>query len=75
MSIYSLPFWAMLMLWPLVMLGIAIIALAVLAFTGTSLVDLFHSLGDRGAKLTCWHCQQETSAIRKTCQHCGKELQ
>jgi len=43
--------------------------------TGISFLDLISSLSKRTAKLTCWHCQNETPANRKTCQHCGKELQ
>ena len=30
---------------------------------------------ERDATLTCYHCGKETVANRKTCRHCGMELQ
>lgn len=70
------PFWIYLLIFfPLVMVLIGLLVLGIYAFTGNSLADLFTVLFGRGAKLTCWHCGQETAADRKTCQHCGQELQ
>ena len=31
--------------------------------------------GEGDAMLTCFHCGQETTANRKTCEHCDGELQ
>ncbi len=38
-------------------------------------VDSVVTWGDESAKLTCFHCGQETSAAAKICHHCGRELQ
>ncbi len=43
--------------------------------TGMSFLDFLSVFTNRGTKLTCWHCKKETLANRKTCQHCGEELQ
>ncbi len=62
-------------LFPVMLVALSVGLLGLYLITGISVLDLFSVLSNRGAKLTCWHCQNETSANRKTCQHCGKELQ
>jgi hypothetical protein len=34
----------------------------------------FKSLLDKKVTLTCWHCQKETDANLRQCEHCGQEL-
>lgn len=55
--------------------GLVCLVVGVYVFTGMSFFDSIEAMASRGVKLTCWHCKKETLANRKTCQHCGKELQ
>lgn len=59
-----------------VLLPVLIPAFIVLVVFLVSLVDSTESspLGG-GAKLNCYHCGQETESGRRTCVHCGGELQ
>lgn len=73
----SLPFsgfsniWFWLSLIPLAILGMCFLIPYLI-----SLVDNAESTPlSPSAKLTCYHCGQETAATAKTCQQCGGELQ
>jgi Zn finger protein HypA/HybF involved in hydrogenase expression len=67
--------------WFALLFGLGPIALALLSlglmlfFTGTVGLDGLFAATEKQGTLTCWHCQQETPAGRKLCEHCGGELQ
>lgn len=68
-------FWLWIILAPF-LIGIVVLTLIFLTMGGgTTFLDFLSVLFNTGAKLTCWHCGQETPAERKHCIHCGKELQ
>lgn len=64
--------WWLWLMGPIVVIGgiFALLALGV-GFGANSLGDT--ELED--ATLECFHCGRETSVGRKTCEHCGQELQ
>jgi ribosomal protein L40E len=69
----SSSYWLWIVL-ALVPLAIPLVFIAV-AFL-ISLVDRAESNSlSTTAKLTCYHCGQQTAANAKTCRHCGGELQ
>ena len=60
------------------LLGLMVVSVIVLVIVcwccGVS-VDSLMTWGEDSATLTCFHCEQQTAAGGKTCQHCGGELQ
>ncbi len=60
---------------PVLILFLIVGLLMLYALSGNGMIDLLATLFNQGAKLTCWHCGQETPANQKTCRHCHKELQ
>ncbi len=56
-----------------VFVGVVVIVALILCF-GIGLDSVF-SLNSKRATLDCFHCGLETPAHKKTCDHCGKELQ
>ncbi|MCG6157388.1 hypothetical protein [Rubinisphaera margarita] len=68
-------FWWVIIFGPIVFGLIVLMLIFFLMGGGTTFLDFLSVLFNTGAKLTCWHCGQETLAERKHCRHCGKELQ
>ena len=63
--------WWIVSMVPLILVGVGAVIILVI-----SLVDHSESSTLRStATLECYHCGQQTSATKRTCQHCGGELQ
>ncbi len=64
--------------WPLIigggLISVLVLGIPFYLWLGSQTLDMVNDLGQKQAKLVCWHCGQETSSERKQCQHCGKEL-
>lgn len=69
-------------LWVILMFGFgpiligAVVVLGLMMFlTGSIGVDGLFAASEAQETLTCWHCGQKTTAGRRHCQHCQRELQ
>lgn len=61
--------------WIVTLIVIALPVIFVLGLVVMSHFDALDERFERTAKLTCHHCGQETSALKKICEHCSGELQ
>ena len=72
MFFYSL-FWVF--GWLILALAIGLPVLLIVGWCCGVSVDSLLTWGEESTTLTCFHCGQLTQANRKTCEHCGGELQ